>query len=67
MEKELDIKKSWIEASVAELGRCLPGMVILISQSEVEDVQTVFHRILSDTWEEAQRPLINALMDKLRV
>lgn len=65
MDQEIEIKRAWVEASVAELGRCLPGLVILISEDEVKNVQMVLERVLNDTWEHAQRPLLEALVGSL--
>lgn len=64
MDSDIDIRKAWIEASVEEFGRCLPGMIILVSHSETEDVKIMLEKLLNDTWEQAQKPLLEALKPK---
>lgn len=63
--ENINIKKAWVDASVEEFGRCLPGMIILTSESEVSDVKLMLERVLNDTWEQAQKPLIAVLMGKM--
>lgn len=65
MEDDIDIRKAWIEASVEEFGRCLPGMIILVSASETQDVQIMLKKLLEDTWKQAQKPLIAVLAGKM--
>lgn len=64
-EAELDIRRSFVEAQIAEFGRMLHELVLLIAPHEIKNVEAMVESKLYETWDEAQRPLLEALLKQL--